>query len=82
MPELDGFEATQHIRTEEALSGKHTPVVGLTAQAMLGDREKCLEAGMDDYLSKPVTMEELQSMIDKWSPQHNLAQKSSREANL
>lgn len=68
MPEMDGFEATHSIRTEEALSGKHTPIIGLTAQAMLGDREKCLEAGMDDYLSKPVTMEELQSMIDKWSP--------------
>jgi two-component system, sensor histidine kinase and response regulator len=68
MPEMDGFEATHMIRTEEALSGKHTPIIGLTAQAMLGDREKCIEAGMDDYLSKPVTMEELQAMISKWAP--------------
>ena len=76
MPEMDGFEATQTIRTEEALNGKHTPIIGLTAQAMIGDREKCLEAGMDDYMSKPVTMEELQSMIEKWSPQSTKAMKS------
>lgn len=68
MPEMDGFLATHTIRTEEALSGRHTVIIGLTAQAMLGDREKCIEAGMDDYMSKPVTMEELQAMIEKWSP--------------
>jgi PAS domain S-box-containing protein len=66
MPILDGYEATAHIReVEKALvnGNRHTPIVALTANAMKGDREKCLEAGMDEYLSKPFTPNDLISMI-------------------
>jgi polar amino acid transport system substrate-binding protein len=63
MPELDGFEATQLIRLDEASTGEHVPIVGLTAHAMEGDREKCLEAGMDDYLSKPTSLERLSKTL-------------------
>jgi two-component system sensor histidine kinase/response regulator len=69
MPEMDGFEATRHIRALE-LKGKESkieriPIVAMTAHAMTGDREKCIAAGMDDYVSKPVKPEALYSVIDK-----------------
>ncbi len=67
MPEMDGFEATKQIRTFEASLGKHVPIVALTADAMKGDREKCLEAGMDDYLQKPVRANNIKEMIDKYT---------------
>ncbi len=59
MPVMDGFEATQLIRAAEKESGSRTPIVALTAHAMKGDRERCLEAGMDDYISKPINNKEL-----------------------
>jgi signal transduction histidine kinase/ActR/RegA family two-component response regulator len=66
MPELDGFEATRRIRTAELGAGCHIPIIAMTANAMQGDREACLAAGMDDYLSKPLRVQELQSMLERW----------------
>lgn len=63
MPEMDGYEATQHLRTLEKETLKHLPVIAMTANAMQGDREKCLEAGMDDYISKPIDKKILQTVI-------------------
>ncbi|MFA6582827.1 MAG: PAS domain S-box protein [Elusimicrobiaceae bacterium] len=65
MPEMDGFTATMELRKKEG-TRRHTPVVAMTANALEGDREKCIECGMDDYVSKPVRIEELQAAIAKW----------------
>lgn len=66
MPEMDGYEATSHIRNSEATSGKHIPIIALTANAQRGDADKCRAAGMDDYIAKPITMVELRQKIDHW----------------
>jgi len=68
MPEMDGFEATEKIRNLEIQEGNknHVPIVAFTAKAMKGDRERCLDAGMDDYLSKPVKSDDLQKSLDRF----------------
>jgi len=67
MPELDGYSATGEIREFEKLTGDaYTPIVALTAHAMSGDRERCISAGMDDYLSKPLCQVQLASVLEKW----------------
>ena len=63
MPEMDGFEATQAIRKKEETTGTHLPIIAMTAHAMQGDKERCLEAGMDGYLSKPLNVRDLLKVI-------------------
>lgn len=71
MPVLDGFEATRQLRAlEQASGGPRLPVIALTANALAGDRELCLAAGMDDYLRKPLTMAQLDTVLARWLPQH------------
>jgi CheY-like chemotaxis protein len=65
MPEIDGFEATGQIRQQELLMGTHVPIVAMTAHAMKGDRERCLQAGMDDYVTKPVSPEALRRTLGR-----------------
>src|ERR1700674_1388965 len=67
MPEMDGFEAKAAIREKEKTSGNHLPVIAMTAHAMVGDKERCLEAGMDDYISKPIRGEELSELLKRYS---------------
>jgi two-component system sensor histidine kinase/response regulator len=68
MPVMDGFEATHAIRRMDRTSSRHIPIIAMTANAMKGDRERCLQAGMDDYLSKPVDPEVLRAKLEYWIP--------------
>ncbi len=88
MPEMDGLEATQQIRQNEP-TGKHTPIIAMTAHAMKGDQERCLEAGMDDYLSKPLSPKEVMAAIEYWAqasvegaPPEERAKEPAAEASL
>jgi CheY-like chemotaxis protein len=69
MPEMDGLQATAEIRSREGQSGKHVPIVAMTAHAMAGDRERCLDAGMDGYIAKPIHPGELMALITGMSAQ-------------
>ncbi len=66
MPEMGGFEATALIREKEEHTGRHIPIIAMTAHAMAGDRERCLDAGMDDYLAKPVAASSLLEMVAQY----------------
>ncbi len=81
MPEFDGLEATRTIRKSETPE-VHIPIIALTAHAMKGDRERCLEAGMDDYLSKPLRPKELMAVLDKWIIQSEILDEPSNPESL
>jgi two-component system sensor histidine kinase/response regulator len=69
MPEMDGLAATRAIRESERSSGRHIVIVALTANVLDGDREACVEAGMDDFLAKPLKLDELRTVLDRWLPE-------------
>jgi CheY-like chemotaxis protein/HPt (histidine-containing phosphotransfer) domain-containing protein len=66
MPVLDGFEATRQIRRHETQTGRRIPIIAMTANALSSDRDSCFAAGMDDYVSKPVSMDGLRAVIERW----------------
>jgi len=68
MPVMDGFDTTRAIRKAETRTGKHLPIIAMTAHALEGSRDECLAAGMDDYLSKPVDAKRLKEMVERWLP--------------
>jgi len=68
MPEMDGYEATARIRNFEEVAGRRTPIIAMTANTQRGDAEKCLAAGMDDYLAKPITLADLRQKLERWLP--------------
>ncbi len=68
MPEMDGFQATAAIRSWEHDQGGHLPIIAMTAQALKGDRERCIAAGMDDYITKPVRLDDLRHALARWFP--------------
>jgi two-component system sensor histidine kinase/response regulator len=68
MPIMDGFAATKAIRRAESFTGRHVPIVAMTANALDGDREACLVAGMDDYVPKPIQLDELRRALSRWLP--------------
>ena len=74
MPEMDGFGATATIRAKEKSAGGHIPIVAMTAHALKGDQERCLAAGMDGYVSKPIRMSELFTAIDSFLADKHAAQ--------
>jgi PAS domain S-box-containing protein len=76
MPEMNGIEATAAIRRIEAATSSHVPIVGVTAHALKGDRERCLEAGMDDYLPKPISPKALLEKVEKWAGEGASRQRS------
>jgi two-component system sensor histidine kinase/response regulator len=67
MPEMDGFEATTLVREMEKNTGKHIPIIAMTAHAMAGDRHRCLDAGMDNYISKPIAAAALLELVSRYS---------------
>jgi CheY-like chemotaxis protein len=69
MPVMNGYEATQKIRQKEKLTGNHMIIIGLTASNMKGDKEKCLQAGMDDFVSKPMRIKDLMQAIASVAPE-------------
>ncbi|MBV9015326.1 MAG: response regulator [Alphaproteobacteria bacterium] len=82
MPEMDGFKATAEIRKQEAGSGRRTPIVALTASAIEGDREQCLASGMDDYVPKPFTAEQMRTALTSWLERAGASNTQSKYEHL
>jgi two-component system, sensor histidine kinase and response regulator len=82
MPEMDGFEATKEIRRQEVALGRHVPIIAVTALAMAGDRERCLAAGMDDYITKPIDKELLLEKLLYWTSPDRSARKHSKVVSI
>ena len=80
MPEMDGYDATIAIRQNEQLHGGRIPIIAMTASAVTGDRERCLAAGMDDYLTKPVESDQLRAILQKWIPTDSPDQQPTESA--
>ncbi len=80
MPEMGGFEATAAIRALEAGTGNRIPIIAMTAHAMSGDRERCLDAGMDDYITKPIDAETLCKTLEHWTGQILVSRRNARPA--
>jgi CheY-like chemotaxis protein len=72
MPDMDGLECTRQIRVREQSTGKHMPIVAMTANVMDEDRQACLDCGMDDYMSKPFNSDQFKEMLGKWIPEREL----------
>lgn len=70
MDDMDGLECTRRIREAQDKTGRFIPIIAVTARVMLGDRQKCMQAGMDDYLSKPYTVKQFEAILKHWSVQH------------
>jgi CheY-like chemotaxis protein len=68
MPHVDGLAAARTIRTAEIDTGKHTTIIALTANALERDRRACIDAGMDDYLAKPLEIDALRGVLERWLP--------------
>jgi two-component system, sensor histidine kinase and response regulator len=81
MPDMDGFEATRQIRDWEQTTKRHIPIVAMTAHAMSGDRERCIEAGMDDYVSKPLEPSVLFKALDRWIQSANVEETGGSEVD-
>ena len=81
-PEMDGYEATMAIRQREVSRAQRTPIIAMTANAIQGDREQCLAAGMDDYVDKPIRPEALFTVLQKWvgSPPHTSTRSPAADA--
>jgi PAS domain S-box-containing protein len=82
MPNMDGFELTEAIRNDEKDSGTRVPIVAITANALQGEAERCLAAGMDDYLSKPIDMKDLRQTLIKWMPQASKTDVKAEEISV
>ena len=83
MPEMDGFEATSQIRNpQSAIPNRQIPIIAMTADAMQGDRERCLAAGMNDYVAKPVSPQALAEVLDKWLPKETAAKTEQAPGTL
>jgi CheY-like chemotaxis protein len=81
MPGMDGIEATAEIRRAERISGRHLPIVAITAHAMKGDKERCFQAGMDDYLSKPMRLGSLKTVLERWAAAKSGAETGAARAD-